>query len=142
MSETITVGAMTIRFLVEGGESDGSVSIFECAVPAGARMSAPHSHDGFEETVYGLEGITTYTVDGEQIQVGPGTAICIKRGAVHGFNNQGSEDAKFLAIATPGIFGPDYFREVGALLSDAKDGPPDLARVGAIMARHGLTPAH
>jgi quercetin dioxygenase-like cupin family protein len=141
MSETITVGAMGIRFLVEGSESEGSVTVFECTIPAGARMPAPHSHDGFEETVYGLEGVTTYTVDGQQIEVAPGTALCIRRGVVHGFDNQGSEDAKLLAIASPGIFGPDYFREVGAVVADAKGGPPDLARIRSVMLRHGLTPA-
>jgi len=38
-------------------------------------------------------------------------------GAVHGFVNQGSADAKFLAIAAPGVFGAAYFRDVGAVLA-------------------------
>ena len=55
--ETIQVGALSVRFLVEATDSNGSVSVFECFVPADSRMPAPHSHDAFEETIYGLEGI-------------------------------------------------------------------------------------
>ena len=31
--ETITVGALAVRFLVEAGESNGSVAVFECDPP-------------------------------------------------------------------------------------------------------------
>ena len=48
-------------------------------------------------------------------------------------------DAKTLAIVTPGILGPDYFREVAAILDAAGDGPPDYAALGEVMKKHGLT---
>ena len=63
-SDEIRVGAVAIRFLVEGEESGGSVAVFEFDVPAGAQVAAGHSHDGYEETIYGLEGVLTWTVDG------------------------------------------------------------------------------
>ena len=93
-NDTITVGALSVRFLVEAAESKGSASVFECYVPANSVMAAPHSHDGFEETIYGLEGTTTWTVDGGTIEIGPGEAVCIARGAIHGFENRGSSEAK------------------------------------------------
>lgn len=99
--QTILVGALSVRFLVEAADSNGSVSVFECLVPAGSRMPAPHSHDAFEETVYGLEGITSWSVDGRTIEIRAGDAFCIPRGAVHGFQNPGAADATFLAIASP-----------------------------------------
>jgi quercetin dioxygenase-like cupin family protein len=139
--ETITVGQLGVRFLVEAGDSNGSAAVFECYVPADSRMPAPHSHDAFEETIYGLEGVSTWTVDGETIEVGPGEALCVERGAIHAFENRGNVDAKFLAIATPGVFGPDYFLEIGEVLAASAGGPPDLASIGAVMRRHGLTPA-
>lgn len=139
--ETITVGQLGVRFLVEAGDSNGSAAVFECYVPAKSRMPAPHSHDAFEETIYGLAGVSTWTVAGETIEVGPGDAVCVPRGAVHGFENRGSIDAKFLAIATPGVFGPDYFREIAEVLRASAAGPPDLAAVAEVMRRHGLTPA-
>ena len=137
--DPITVGALRVRFLVDANASNGSVTLFECDVPAQSRMPAPHSHDGFEETIYGLEGVTTWTVDGEAIEIGSGEAVCIPRGSVHGFANHGAGDAKFLAVASPGVFGPAYFHEIAEVLSS--DGPPDIAALAAVMRRHGLTPA-
>ena len=60
--------------------------------------------------------------------------------AVHRFENDGDADATSLAVVTPGILGPGYFRELGALLSAAAGGPPDRDAFAAIMRRHGLTP--
>jgi uncharacterized cupin superfamily protein len=115
--------------------------VFECRVPPSIRNPAPHSHDAFEETIYGLEGVSTWTIDGRARDIGPGDAVCIPRGSIHGFANHGDADATFLAIATPGVFGPAYFREIGAVVAAAGGGPPDLAAIGEVMRRHGLTPA-
>jgi quercetin dioxygenase-like cupin family protein len=139
MGEKIELGAITVQFLVEEEDSGGSATVFECTVPAGARVPAPHSHDGFEETVYGLEGTCTWTIDGQTVDIGPGDAVCIRRGQVHGFDNQSDADMKFLAIASPGVFGPAYFRDMAAVL--AAGGPPDLGALMDVMRRHGLTPA-
>ncbi len=139
--ETIQVGALSVRFLVEASDSNGSASVFECLVPADSKMPVPHSHDAFEETIYGLEGVTSWTVDGRSREISPGEAVCIPRGAVHGFDNQGTADARFLAISTPGVMSPDYFREIHEVLAAAGGGPPDPAKVAEVMRRHGLTPA-
>jgi len=138
--EEIRVGEMGIRFLLEGDQSDGSVAVFEFDVPAGSKVAAPHSHDGFEETIYALEGTLVWTVEGHAHEVGPGEVLCIPRGAVHQFANVGDLSAKALAIVTPGILGPDYFHDVAAVIDAAAGGPPDLAAIAAAMRRHGLTP--
>ncbi len=138
---TIHVGAISIDFLVDADDSGGSVTLFECGVPAHAKVPIAHSHDAFEETIYGLEGVCTWTIDGHACELGPGQSLCIRRGHVHGFENRGSVDAKFLAIATPGVFGPTYFQDIAHVLTAAADGPPDLAAIGEVMRRHGLTPA-
>src|ERR1700740_1147751 len=133
--ETITIGELAIRFLLESEQSDGSVAVFEFDVPAGSKVAAPHSHDGFEETIYGLEGTLVWTVEGEPNEVGRGEVLWIPRGAVHQFANTGDLDATALAFVAPG-----YFREVSAVLDAAAGGPPDLAAIAAVMRRHGLTP--
>jgi quercetin dioxygenase-like cupin family protein len=137
--EEIKVGQLAIRFLVEGERSAGSVAVFEFDVPAGTSVAAGHSHDGYEETVYGLEGVLTWTVEGTPSDVGPGDALCIPRGAVHHFDNTHDVDARALAIVTPGILGPDYFREVAAVLDAAAGGPPDYAALGEVMRSHGIS---
>jgi quercetin dioxygenase-like cupin family protein len=138
-SEEIRIGQLAIRFLLEGEASGGSVAVFEFDVPAAARVPIAHSHDGYEETIYGLEGVLTWTVEGQATEIGPGETLCIPRGAVHQFDNPHETDAKTLAIVTPGILGPDYFREVAAILDAAAGGPPDYAALGEVMTKHGLT---
>ena len=138
--EEIRVAELTIRFLLEGKQSDGSVAVFEFDVPAGSKVAAPHSHDSYEETIYALEGTLVWTVEDKAQEIGAGEVLCIPRGAVHQFANVGKLGARALAIVTPGILGPDYFREVAAVLAAAAGGPPDLAAIAAVMRRHGLTP--
>lgn len=138
--ETIHIGPLAITFLVTADDSRGSAAVFECTVPAGEKLRAPaHRHDAYEETIYGLTGVLTWTVDGQPIEVGPGQSLCIPRGAVHRFDNLGHENAKALMIASPALIGPAYFREAAAAM--AAGGPPDPARLVDIMRRHGLTPS-
>jgi quercetin dioxygenase-like cupin family protein len=139
MGEEIRIGQMAVRFLVEGTESDGAVAIFEFDVPAGARVPVAHSHDGYEETVYGVRGSLTWTVEGVTTDVGPGQALLIPRGVVHNFANNQDGDATALAIVTPGVLGPEYFREIADAVSPGA--PPDFAAIAAVMQKHGLTPA-
>lgn len=120
-NDWIEIGALSVRFLVEAADSNRSASVFECYVPADSRMPAPHSHDGFEETIYGLEGTTTWTIDGETVEVAPGEAVCVRRGQIHEFQNHGHTDAKILCIATPAVFGPAISAR------SARYSPPALA---------------
>lgn len=139
--ETIRLGPIEVRFLITGENSSGTVAVFEAVVPAAQRLTAPaHSHDHYEETVYGIDGVLTWTVDDKLIDVGPGQALCIPRGAVHRFDNNGSEDVKALCVVTPAALGPQYFREAAEVIKAAAGGPPDRAKMVEIMLRHGLTP--
>lgn len=140
--ETIRVGPLAVRFLLTAEDSNGTIAAFELVVPAAVRLMAPaHSHDHYEETIYGVEGVTTWTVDGKPVEVGPGQALCIPRGAIHRFENLGSQDAKAVCVITPAVLGPDYFREAAEVVNAAAGGPPDRAKMMEIMRRHGLTPA-
>lgn len=140
--ETFSHDGVIVRFLLTGQQSNGSIAAFEVTVPGSKRLLAPaHSHDRYEETIYGVEGTLTWTVDGHRHDVGPGQALCIPRGAVHRFDNNGEEAAKVLCVVTPAAIGPEYFRETFALLNAATAGPPDRAKMTEIMLRHGLTPA-
>jgi len=58
--EVIRVGHLTVHFLVPGENSSGTAAVFEIVVPAGQRLIAPaHSHDHYEETFYGIDGVLT-----------------------------------------------------------------------------------
>ena len=140
--ETIRLGPLAVRFLLTGDHSSRSVAAFELTVPTAQRLAAPaHSHDHYEETIYGIAGVLTWTVDGTPIDVGPGQVLCIPRGAVHRFDNNGSQDVKALCLITPAALGPQYFHEAAEVINTAAGGPPDRAKMAEVMRRHGLTPA-
>lgn len=140
--ETIKIGPLGIRFLVTGEDSYGSASVFEVCVPVGQKLTAPaHKNDAYEEILYGIQGVLTWTVDGTPIEVGPGQALCIPRGAVHRFDNFGNEDVKQLAVISPAIMGPAYFREAAELIGASAGGPPDREKMVDVFRRHGMTVA-
>ena len=135
-NEIVRVGQIGIRFLLEAADTNGSVAMFEFTVPVGAKMPQPHSHKNYDETIYGVEGVVTFTVEGKNVDIGPGESCFIPRGAVHGFNNLKQTDVKALAIITPALLGPDSFREAAAIVNTG--GPPDWEKLKAVMAKHGL----
>jgi quercetin dioxygenase-like cupin family protein len=137
--EMIQLGPLSIHFLLTADDSNGSIAAFELTVPGGQRLPAPaHSHLQYEETIYGIEGSMTWTVDGLEIELCPGQTLCIPRGAVHRFDNHSDKDVKALCVITPAALGPQYFRECAEA---AGGGAPDPAKMVEIMRRHGLEPA-
>jgi len=140
--ETIQCGPLTIHFLTTGEHSNGTIAAFQMTVPGAQGLPGPaHSHDRYEETIYGVEGFLVWTVDGKRLDVGPGQMLTIPRGAVHRFENNTDKAAKALCVITPAVLGPEYFREMAAVALAAQGGSPDRAKIAEIMLRHGLTPA-
>jgi quercetin dioxygenase-like cupin family protein len=138
-NEIIRVGQIEIRFRLDAAQTAGSLTMFEFLVPARARVPAAHSHDAFDETIYGLDGVITWTLDGRPVRVGPGDVLFIPRGHIHQFENLDAADGRGLSVIAPGLLGPAYFREIGEVVNAG--GPPDIQRVMEVMRRHGLSPA-
>ena len=138
MTEDIRIGPIELRFLRSKHDTGGALDMFEMTVQPHGRMPVPHFHRDWEETAYGLSGVLTLVVDGKTIEAGPGDTVFIPRGVVHSFDNRGTEPAKCLCVLTPGVLGPEYFREIRDAL--AGGAPPDPAKMVAIMQRHGLVP--
>ena len=80
--------------------------MFDFMVPVGAKVPLPHYHKEYDETIYGVEGVMTFTVEGRPVDLGPGESCFVPRGAVHGFNNLNQTEAKALAVVTPALIGP------------------------------------
>ncbi len=137
--EVVRIGAMELRFLVDETRGSGDLVMFEFAVPAGARVPAPHHHRDVDEAVYGLEGTLTMTVDGERQEVRPGDVAFIPRGSVHHHENLHEGTARALIVLTPGSIGRRYFEEVAEAVN--VPGKPHPARITEVMLRHGLIPA-
>lgn len=136
--ETIKVGQITVDFLLEAADTNGSAAIFEFTVPAGAMVPVPHYHQNYDETIYGLTGIMTFTVEGKTIDIVPGETCFIPRGAIHGFNNLQQEEAKALTVINPALLGSIFFKEAAQILNAG--GPPDMEKLKLVMTKHGLIP--
>jgi quercetin dioxygenase-like cupin family protein len=137
-TELIQVGQIGIRFLLESADTNGAVAMFEFTVPVGAKVPVPHYHKAYDETIYGVEGVVTFTVEGETVEIGPGETFFIPRGAVHGFKNLKPTPVKALAVITPALLGPDFFKEAAVIVNAG--GPPDVEKLKAVLLKHGLVP--
>src|SRR6266571_9290982 len=128
-SEIIRIGQIEIKFLLEAADTNGSVAMFEFTVPVGAKVPLPHYHKQYVETIYGVEGVMTFTVEGKPVEIGPGQSCFVPRGAVHDFHNLTQTDVKALAIITPALLGPDFFKEAAAIVNVG--GSPDVKKLNA-----------
>ena len=138
MPEIIDFGSLRLKFLQSKDDTAGGIDVFEMTVQPNARMPVAHYHDSWDETIYGLSGTTTFRIDGKDIDLKSGETVFIKRGVVHGFANRTAAPSTCLCFLSPGVLGPQYFRDMAALL---KGGTPDPARMKETMLRYGLIPA-
>ena len=137
--EKIKVGELEVNFLVSGESTGGHADVFEMTVPARAKVPVPHHHVEVDEVVIGLEGVLTYRVGDTVRELKPGDRVFSPKGVEHYFENRGDVPARVLNILTPGKFGAQYFKDVAAVLSAG--GPPDLAKLKAVMIGYGLVPS-
>ena len=137
MPDLINFGPLQLKFLQSKETTGGSVDLFEMTLQPNARMPIPHYHESWDETIYGLSGVSTWRIDGKEIDLAPGETVFIKRGIVHGFTNRSNDPATCLCVLSPGMLGPQYFREMAALMAG---GAPDPARMKETMLRYGLVP--
>lgn len=135
--DVVKVGQLEIRYLIDGA-AQGGLGVFELTVPAGSNVPPPHSHTHNEECVYVLEGTLRYSVGDDTRDLGPGEWMRTPKGSVHGFSNPHGTTARALIILTPDI-GAQYFRDVAGVVGAG--GPPDKAKLLAVMSRYGLVPA-
>lgn len=138
MHHPIKIGKITITFLKSRHETAGALDLFELLVPPNASLNVPHLHRDYDETILGMNGITTWFIEGERFQVGPGQRLIIPRGTVHSYSNFHTSTARMMCLLTPGLVGPEYFRELAAAFQP--DSAPDIAEISNVMARYGVIP--
>jgi quercetin dioxygenase-like cupin family protein len=83
-NETIKASQNTIDFLLETADTNGSAAMFEFTVPAGAKVPVTYYHEHFNETIYGVERIITFTVEAKAIDIAAGETCFIPLNAVNG----------------------------------------------------------
>jgi quercetin dioxygenase-like cupin family protein len=136
--QVISFNGIEVKFCLDETDTSGALTMFECIISPSAKVPVPHYHKDFDETIYCLDGVSSYMIDNKLVEIGPGDSCFIPRGTVHGFENKTNETIRFLAVITPGIFGPSYFQEVAAIINAG--GPPDMAKLKEVLIKHGLVP--
>ena len=134
--ELITIGQLSMRFLVDGRDTTGHMAMAEMIVQPLAKVPPPHRHVDVDETIHILEGSLAYRVDDCTRVLNVGDYCFSPRGSVHHFSNPGNVPARALVVFSPASIGPEYFREVAAVLGAG--GPPNMDLMKSVMQRHGL----
>jgi quercetin dioxygenase-like cupin family protein len=105
------LGAMGVRFMIDGSESGGGFSLVEHPLPPRALAAPLHRHSREDEYSYVLEGRIGALL-GDDVVIGEvGDLIFKPRGQWHSFWNAGDEPARILEIISPAGF-EKYFEEI------------------------------
>ena len=125
-----------VTILVDGKKTGGACTQWLEITPPGGGPP-PHYHRHEDECFFVIEGTVSF-FDGRTnawTTGGPGWSAFMPRGSVHTFKNTGGCAAKMLITTTPSGF-ETYFARCAEVFAQA--GAPDMARIMAISAEHGI----
>ena len=129
------------RFLITGAETGGAYFAMEAIVPPGGGPP-PHIHRYEDETFYIVEGQCSFLLDQEWITAGAGDFVNVPRGAVHCFQNQGTQATRLILTFTPAGIEKFFEETLQRTLDPAADIPDNVdavaARYAAAAPRYGL----
>ena len=135
--ETVWLGGLGVRFMIDGAQTGESFALVEHPIEPRVLAAPMHTHQHEDEYTYVLEGEVGVQV-GDEVRVArPGDLVFKPRHVPHAFWNAGDAPARALEIISPAGF-ERYFAEISALLSPTHDAPSDEQALGAIMSRYGL----
>lgn len=123
-----------VHLHLTGRETGGRQALWTEVTPPGGGPP-PHYHLHEDETFYVVEGRVSFFVDGAWKEVAPGTAAFMPRGVVHTFRNVGTSPLRMLISTSPSGFETFFARCAEEF---AKDGGPDMQRIIAMSAEHGI----
>jgi quercetin dioxygenase-like cupin family protein len=137
MHPTIRVGEMSVTFIKTRHETAGAFDLFELTIPPFGRVTMPHIHRKYDETIFGVDGTMVWTLNDKPTEIRRGITLFIPRGTPHFYANCSDKPARILCLQTPGIMGPEYYFEIASHFHS--DGP-NVAGVAAVMSRYGVVP--
>ncbi len=136
-AETLWVVDDHIRFL--GGVEGHPLQLIEVTVPPGSG-TPPHVHASPELFLI-LDGEVTvrlFPTDAAPVvcRAGAGTTVRIDGMEPHAYVNETDRPARMLAMLDASMIA--FFRDIGRPERRPEGQAPDLAAIGAAMARHGI----
>ncbi len=133
--ETVQLGGMGVRFMVDGDESGGGFSLVEHPIAPHALCAPMHRHANEDEYSYVLEGRMGAKLGDDVVFAEAGDLVFKPRNQWHTFWNPGDEPARVLEIISPAGF-ENYFRELAKMLAEGASLDPE--EMGEFMAGYGF----
>lgn len=130
----------TLTFLETSAESGGDRVVMQLSLAPGT-VVPPHSHPT-EEAFELHEGRVDFQLDGNPIELRPGSSITVPAGRVHGLRNTSDQLAVLGMVATPGAEA-EYGLRLKFLMSRdgyipvPGSGPPKNVLLGAVVIHRG-----
>jgi quercetin dioxygenase-like cupin family protein len=130
-----------MRIRLDGEHTGGAYALVECVAPAG-HMPPPHVHATDSEGFHVLEGeLTVHTAAGARV-LAPGDSVFAPAGEPHTIEVTSAEPCRWLVVSAPAAFDA-FVRAFGEPAARDElpqlDGPPDVERLTAVAAEHGIT---
>jgi quercetin dioxygenase-like cupin family protein len=114
-AETVDSPPHLIRLLADGSDTAGAFSIIRVDLRPGRDGAAPHSHMGFSELLYVMDGDVEILSCDRISAAHAGDLVVVPPGTAHAFGALASGPASLLAVISPGIDRFQYFRHLAAV---------------------------
>jgi quercetin dioxygenase-like cupin family protein len=121
-------GQITLRVLLSGEHTDGSLAVFEDIVEPGIGPGR-HIHHGQDETFFFLEGQFDVEVDGTLHHMEARDTAFVPRGTVHAFKNVGTSEGRLRYIFTPALNVEEMFRTFYTALQEGSLTQEEMAKI-------------
>jgi quercetin dioxygenase-like cupin family protein len=123
----------SVSLKLRGGDTGGSLMMFEQTLPAGTK-STFHRHHDSDEAAYVLSGEITFLIGDDVTVGGPGSCAFMPRGVRHAWKSTGAEAGRVLFLYTPA--------RAGGLIEEQqqtgrKFGSMNERELAEILERHG-----
>jgi mannose-6-phosphate isomerase-like protein (cupin superfamily) len=117
-----------VLFKAWGKRKPGDFDVAEFCLAPSQGGPRPHRHHTNEELFYVLEGELEFLIGERAVLIGTGSVAFVPPETVHAFRNSGSQQARFLLIASPsGLY--RYFEEIAVLRAAGGLGPATMTEL-------------
>jgi len=123
-------GAITLRILLSGSHTNGTMSVFEDIVQPGVGPGR-HVHHGQDELFIFLEGSFVVEIDGQVHTMGVGDVAFVPRETVHAFKNVGESVGRLRYIFTPALQMEAMFRAFYEAEKSTGIGQTEMKKIAA-----------
>ena len=128
------LGSIGVRFMIDGGETDGGFSLVEHPMPPRALAAPLHRHSREDEYSFVIEGRMGALLGDDVLEAGPGDLVFKPRNEWHTFWNAGDEPCRILEIIQPAGF-ERFFAEL-VHIGGAAEADPEV--MGELCGRYEL----